>query len=693
MKTLKYCLILCISIFIYSCDDEERDIDYLNGLQQPSDLTATYIITQDNTGKVTITPSAQSATMFEVFFGDEENSSQEVLAGESAVNFYEEGIYTVRIIATNINGETNETQQELTVTFVAPENVVVDITPDDSNNFAVNVSASADFETFFYFFPGIDDDEDPIPFMEDEILNYVYQDIGEYQATVIALSGGEATTAVTQSVVIENPLLLPITFEDNTLPYDFETFGGAVNAVIDNPDASGINTSSRVAESLKEVGAETFAGSILTVDTPIDFSTLKNISVKTWSPASGITVLLKLENVENADIFIETSAITTTQNSWEELFFDFSDLVDLNEEYQKVILFFDFGNVGDGSIYYFDDVQLSQGEGPPAPAPDPVQSENLVLSLFSDNYDDVVVDTWNTDWSDADYEEIEINGNPTKKYSNLFFNGIETVTSPLDLVAEGVEFLHMDIWTPNITEFKVKLVDFAGDGFGGGNDTEFELSFFPNSKEWVSLDIPLTDFQGMNLNDINQLIISDLGDNDGTVYIDNIYFYSDPDSPDTAAPDPVLPQANVISMFSDVYDDVVVDTWNTDWSAAILEDIFIDGNAAKKYTDLNFNGTETITSPIDLTGNGMTMLHIDLWTPNITAFRVKLVDFGGSGFGGNDDTEFELSFMPNQGEWVSLEIPLTDFEGMNQNDINQFIISADPAGESTIYIDNVYFHN
>lgn len=165
------------------------------------------------------------------------------------------------------------------------------------------------------------------------------------------------------------------------------------------------------------------------------------------------------------------------------------------------------------------------------------------------------------------------------------------------------------------------------------------------------------------------------------------------DAPLTAAPDPTINEANVISMYSDVYTDVAVDTWNTTWSEATLEDITIEGNATKKYTNLNFNGVETIGTPIDATT--MDNFHIDVWSPNSTEVRIKLVDFLGDGFAGsNGDTEAELTFNIANGEWNSLIIPLQDFisNGMTAvNDLNQLIISAAPAGETILYVDNVYF--
>ena len=84
------------------------------------------------------------------------------------------------------------------------------------------------------------------------------------------------------------------------------------------------------------------------------------------------------------------------------------------------------------------------------------------------------------------------------------------------------------------------------------------------------------------------------------------------------------------------YTDVPVDTWRTDWSSAVLEDIMVAGNATKKYSELDFVGVETVANQIDATS--MTHFHIDVWSADFTLFAVKLVDFGADGaFGGGDD--------------------------------------------------------
>jgi hypothetical protein len=162
----------------------------------------------------------------------------------------------------------------------------------------------------------------------------------------------------------------------------------------------------------------------------------------------------------------------------------------------------------------------------------------------------------------------------------------------------------------------------------------------------------------------------------------------------TAAPTPTRSASGVISMFSNAYTNVAVDTWRTDWSAAMLEDIKIQGNDTKKYSSLDFVGIETVSKQINVTG--MSHFHVDMWTPNMTTFRVKLVDFGADGaFGGGDDTEHEVVIEnPALGQWNSLDIPLTQFANLaGKKNIAQLIFSGLPTAAGTVFIDNVYFYD
>jgi hypothetical protein len=679
----------------------------------------------------------------------------------------------------------------------------------------------------------------------------------------------------------------PITFEPGEYGADWTwtVFENATNPaleIIDNPDASGINTSSKVAKFTALQAGNPWAG--VESQVGVDLGTFQ------WNDNNRIVKIMVWKTVisdvgikfatETGWAQLELKVPNTVTNEWEELTFDFSTALNPpdpeNGTLGQIIVFPDFAERTQDNIVYFDNISFhpsgAPATEPTVAAPVPTLDADNVISLHSQPYTNVPVDTWRTDWSVASYEEVMIDGRTTKKYSNLDFVGIETFANQIDIT--GMTHFHMHVWSPDFTVFKVKLVDIGPDGaFGGGDDTEHELEFsaLPQG-EWVSLNIPLADFTSLqNRQNIAQLILAGQPTGATTVYVDNVLFYNDsgqaegpnapidfesggygadwtwtvfenaanpaleiidnpdptgintsskvakftaleagepwagvesehgvdlgtfewnednrtvkihvwksvisdvgikfatetgwaelelkvpntvtneweeltfdfsnannppnpengtlgqiiifpdfaartqdnivyfdnitfsagggvvtPDEPTVAAPTPTIDAANVISLFSDAYTDVTVDTWRTGWSQANYEEVTIAGNPTIKYTNLDFVGVETVANQIDITG--MTHFHLHVWSPNFTLFRVKLVDFGADGaFGGGDDTEHEVPFpeLP-QGEWVSLDIPLTDFANLaGRQNIAQLIFSGQPVGATTVFIDNVFFY-
>jgi hypothetical protein len=166
--------------------------------------------------------------------------------------------------------------------------------------------------------------------------------------------------------------------------------------------------------------------------------------------------------------------------------------------------------------------------------------------------------------------------------------------------------------------------------------------------------------------------------------------------PPTPAPTPTLAANDVIALFAGPYPPVPVDTWRADWSAcgALLE-ADIDGDAVKHYVAVQYVGIEFTAQQID--ASGMTALHIDVWTPDSTILKVKLVDFGANGtYQGGDDSEHELVFTSSStppltsGTWQSLDLPLSTFSGLTERShLAQLILSG---SNSTLYVDNVYLH-
>ena len=178
-------------------------------------------------------------------------------------------------------------------------------------------------------------------------------------------------------------LKLPLTFESTSLNYAFTDFDGGNVTIVDNPSKTGINGSSKVGKMVKNAG-QPWGVSLITLPTPIDFSTNKFVKMKVWSPRSGAKVLFKVENNSDASKNFEKEVSTTVANGWEELTFDFTGINTANT-YQKVVLIFELGTVGNGSsnfTFYFDDIKTS-ATGDELSVPLTFESSSLQYSFFN----------------------------------------------------------------------------------------------------------------------------------------------------------------------------------------------------------------------------------------------------------------------------------------------------------------------
>ena len=143
---------------------------------------------------------------------------------------------------------------------------------------------------------------------------------------------------------------LPVDFEGTKPP--FNGFGGSVYDVVANPDATGINTSAKVAKYIK--GTEgSWAGIETTLSAKLDFSTKTKFTYKVYSPVTG-DALFKIEATDGSATAIEVHADITQANQWQELTFDFSGAA--SNAYDKIALFLDFDNNA-GGTFYLDDIQ------------------------------------------------------------------------------------------------------------------------------------------------------------------------------------------------------------------------------------------------------------------------------------------------------------------------------------------------
>ena len=503
--------------------------------------------------------------------------------------------------------------------------------------------------------------------------------------------------------------------------YTWNVFENDTNPALEfvnNPSPSGINTSLKVAKFTAMVNGAPYAGTetqqpgnqpgqggVGTGNFVLDaaHSTIKIMVYKTTISPVGIKLVTTTD-----DALVEKKVSNTLINQWEELTFDFSDhinspLLPAGYFFNQIVVFPDFTN-GDRpatNVVYFDNIVFGTGTtnptSPMTAAPDPTVPAANVISMFSGVYTNIAMGTWRTDWSSGTLEEVAITGNATKKYSNMGFIGAEP-TAVID--ATNMTHFNMHVWTPNATTFKVKLVDYGANGVhnavAGNDDVEHEITYAsPAQGSWITYHIPLSSFTNLTTKaHIGQLIL--VGETGAVLFVDNVYFSNEtvvvnPEGPMTAAPDPTLPESQVISLFSNVYTDIDMATWHTEWSNATLSDIQIQGNDTKKYANLSFVGAEPVAQ---VNATDMTHFNVDVWSSDFTVFKIKLVDLGPDGIyqGPNtgDDKEHEITFeAPAQSGWITYHIALSDFTALTtRGNLQQFIFASDNT--STVYMDNVY---
>lgn len=167
--------------------------------------------------------------------------------------------------------------------------------------------------------------------------------------------------------------------------------------------------------------------------------------------------------------------------------------------------------------------------------------------------------------------------------------------------------------------------------------------------------------------------------------------------PGEAAPAPTLPDTSVISLYSDIYGNWPVTSWNPHWqySTTQNENYTVGGDVSIMYSTLNFVGIVFQAQTVDITQ--MTHLHLDVYAPVGTTFKVKLVNYATNGGSMNGQAEVTLDAAStpafNPGGWSSLDIPLSSFPfnaGLVKNHIGQLVLSTTDA--PLVLVDNIYWH-
>jgi hypothetical protein len=394
-----------------------------------------------------------------------------------------------------------------------------------------------------------------------------------------------------------------------------------------------------------------------------------------------------------------------------------------------------------------------------APTP-PARSATDVVSLYSNTYSNISGIDWFPNWGQSTTaSDVFIEGNQTRKYENLNYQGVQFSGS---VNALGMSFLHIDIWTPNCTEFNVYLINTSP------TLKEQKVTLTPSLSGWNSFDIPLTSYNLITLTSINQIKFDCSPFGSSLVYMDNFYFWKTSNSPaisgfsipnkaigdapfnitpptsnsngtfsysssnnsvatisgstitivgvgtatitatqaasgsfgiGTATADlivsypvptiaaPLPPgrrNEDYVSLFgSNIYNDLQGIDFNPYWGqTTLVSDVNIAGNATKKYERLNYQGIQLAAST---NLSSMEKLHIDIWTPNVTAFDIYLINTVPA------LVEQKVTVNPTALGWNSFNISLSQFSQVNLSNITQLKIVGAPAETGVVYWDNLYF--
>ena len=178
-------------------EDFSDNNEFAKNIAPPSNVSASFDITQDNTGMVTITPTGEGAISFVIDYGDGSPVSSSIKTGGNVTHTFKEGNHTVKVTAKGLNNLTTTADVNLVVSFNAPENLQVTIENDTAVSKKVNVTATADWATVFDFVTG-EAGADPVTANIGETASFTYKEAGTYTVKVVARGAAIATTEYSQ---------------------------------------------------------------------------------------------------------------------------------------------------------------------------------------------------------------------------------------------------------------------------------------------------------------------------------------------------------------------------------------------------------------------------------------------------------------------------------------------------------------
>jgi hypothetical protein len=344
------------------------------------------------------------------------------------------------------------------------------------------------------------------------------------------------------------PIILPVTFDDDEAEYGLIDFGGNFSEIVVDPT----NAENMVVKTIKTTGSEIWAGT--TVGGTIGFAYAipfeegsTSMFVDVWSPTAGTPIRLKVEDAADPTISVETETLTTVAQEWETLTFDFSNEVpgtaELNFDYNynKASIFFDFGTSGSDQTYYWDNMDFD-GE---LPVVKPLLAIDVQDNFEDDGYG--TIPQWN--FQDPDLVELPIIIDPLNSENHVadyirsgtfeWTNAQFILDHRMDLTERNV--FEIKVYFPSSNNYSGGLLQKAAiklqNSLLGGNAYTTQTEIIQDVEildEWVTLEFDFSDVSDRT--DYDQVVVQFGGEGHfgaGQFHFDDIRLLGDPISVDS----------------------------------------------------------------------------------------------------------------------------------------------------------------
>lgn len=504
-----------ILIFVTACTESE-DLDFLENIPVPVNIAATYNISQDNSGDVTIIPSAEGATTFDVYFGDATADPINLAQGKSIKHTYAEGTYDVKIVAYNSAGKTAEFIQPLVVSFQAPKNLLVTVANDAAISKQVNVTAEADFATMYEFYSGETGVSQPVTTANiGETLNYQYATAGTYDVKVIAKGGAIATAEYTASFEVTEilaPLSKAPTPPNKNAEDVVSIFSDAYTDITLTELPTSWSSGNFEATTIEDNNVWKltnldFLGMVSNYDSGVDLSAMETLHIDYWVPTGSTNELIvKIVNTVDGGEDVESLG-TTVGGSWQSIEldmagFDGGNLANKNKITQLLI-----DSDGISGVVYIDNFYFYKAATTPTTAFDSGLLNNGDFENGSDS--------WLVGVDDASAAPVVTDGDNTYYSVNVTAagNSFDVNTSQkLEIVQGNTYTLTFDAWSDG------NRAILAGIGLSGGDfSNDAKNVDITNTRATYSITLSSNNFGAADAR-----VFFDLGAETGLVNLDNV---------------------------------------------------------------------------------------------------------------------------------------------------------------------------